>query len=284
MKIGIPETRYRPFYGPDELYVKMKEHGFDCADHQGFLNTDTDFFRAPEAEFMRRIEAERRRARDAGIEFWQTHGPWRYPPRESTEEQRRIRLEEYKKAIRGTAALGAPHIVLHCIMPFGAEENPEPERFYELNAEFFSALLPVAHDCGVTLCLENLPMTKLSLSTPDEVLGFVNELNDEHLKICLDTGHAAVFGIQPADALRELGRGMVRTLHVHDNDGRSDRHDYPFTGVIDWKAFSRALHDIDYDGVVSLESTVYPRIPKEAAEMFLRGLALDARAIADGLA
>ena len=109
----------------------------------------------------------------------------------------------------------------------------------------------------------------------------MQELNDSHLKICLDTGHAAVFGIQPADALRSLGGRIVRTLHVHDNDGRGDRHDFPYTGVVDWDAFRGALHESGFDGVVSLESRVNARFPKPSAELILRALAGIARSLAE---
>lgn len=281
MRIGIQDSSYRSFYPEADVYRKMKEHGFDCADYVRLVHTETEFFTAPENEFLRRIGEDRKRAEDAGISFWQAHGPWRYPPQDATEEARSLRLVQMQKAIRGTAALGCPHMVIHCIMPYGPTSNPEPERFYAMNAEFFTALLPCAHDYGVTLCLENLPMKQLTLSTPEQVLGFVQELNDSHLKICLDTGHAAVFGIQPADALRSLGGRIVRTLHVHDNDGRGDRHDFPYTGVVDWDAFRGALHESGFDGVVSLESRVNARFPKPSAELILRALAGIARSLAE---
>ena len=85
-------------------------------------------------------------------------------------------------------------------------------------------------------------------------LDFVRKINSPWLRICLDTGHCAVFGIQPADAVRMLGKDMLKTLHVHDNDGVQDRHWIPFTGVIDWVDFRHALQEIGFDGCLSIET------------------------------
>lgn len=120
---------------------------------------------------------------------------------------------------------------------------------------FFSRNLTYAEQEKVVVCLENMPFNSLLLSRPEEILDFVKEFNSPYFNICLDTGHCNVQGISPADAIRKLGKDYVAALHIHDNNGADD-HLNLFEGSIDWKDFSEALHEIDFDGVASLETTV----------------------------
>ena len=92
------------------------------------------------------------------------------------------------------------------------------------------------------------------MASPEAVLKFVREMDDEHFKICLDTGHVSVFDeLNLADEVRRVG-SELKTLHVHDNKYNKDLHLVPHYGVIDWKEFVKALEDISFDGVFSLET------------------------------
>ena len=111
---------------------------------------------------------------------------------------------------------------------------------------------------GVVIDFENLPMPALTLATPAQILGFVKAIDSPNFRVCLDTGHCSVTKSDPAGAVRLIGKEYLRVLHVHDNDGRGDFHWLPETGVIDWAEFSKALNDIGYEGVFSLETDVKP--------------------------
>lgn len=115
-------------------------------------------------------------------------------------------------------------------------------------------------------------MRALSNSRPEAILRAVKEINSPFFRVCLDTGHCAVFGDSPADAVRLIGKEYLSTLHVHDNDGCGDCHWLPGAGVIDWQDFSDALAEIGFEGSVSLETAVDGNIPepdREAAEIAL---------------
>lgn len=165
------------------------------------------------------------------------------------------------------AQIGCAHWVVHPLMPYGLSDCFAPESFLEINYEFFTRLLTCARGSGVSICLENMPFTKIALSSPRQILDFIKTMNDPSLGFCLDTGHAAVWGIQPAQALREAG-SFLRVMHVHDNDGVHDQHRIPGMGVTQWQAFRQALQDIHFDGVFSLECNW---------SEFFPGLSVDAR-------
>ncbi|MGN1445814.1 MAG: sugar phosphate isomerase/epimerase family protein [Eubacteriales bacterium] len=280
MKIGIESGAYLDRYGFAEGLARMKAHGYEALDYQSFVDTETELFRVSEAEFERTLRAQRAAIEEAGIEITQTHGPWRWPPRDFTEEDRAERFEKMAKSIRGTAILGCRNFVIHPIMPFGDNQDPEPERLWDMNLAFMSRLVEVGRSCDVVVNFENMPMTALSISRPEAILRFVKMVDSPFFKVCLDTGHCAVFGDSPAQAVRLLGKEYLATLHIHDNNGRNDLHWNPYTGVIDWDDFSAALREIGFEGAVSLETAAPGRIPQDIREPFERGLFHMARRIA----
>ena len=202
------------------------------------------------------MAAERRMAAQAGVTISQIHGPWRWPPRDSTAEERAERMEKMQKAVNIAALLGCRYVVVHPIMPYGEEdlkENRERETWEE-NIVFFTSLANYAAAYDVTICVENMPMRYFSLATPRRLSEFVRAIHHDRLKICLDTGHVAVFSeLAVGDEVRRLGR-YIQVLHIHDNDGSSDAHAYPTEGIIDWADFFAALKEIGYSGALSLET------------------------------
>lgn len=269
MKIGIEASAVKGCI--EQKYQKLKELGFDCVDF-GMANTNSELYLVSEEEAKERLLRVRTEIEAAGMEVSQVHGPWRYPPVESTEEERAERLEKMQKSIRYTAFLGCKNWVVHPIMPYGLEDKgTELEAAtWQLNIEFMKELLKTAKENGVTICLENMPFREFSLSTPEDILRVVREINDEQFKVCLDTGHAAVFeGLTPGMAARQFGK-EIRVLHVHDNDGKEDLHRLPYFGVVDWKDFYQALEEIGFDGVFSYETEPSFKMPAPVREDLLR--------------
>lgn len=253
-------------YG-ENCYKKMKEFSFDYADFgiSGELGEKT------EEEYVQQILHEKTLADEAGVTIWQVHGPWRYPPHDETEELRAERAEVMRRSIRCTGLIGCKYWVIHPIMPFGPSEDFDTKQFWQLNLDFFRKLLPYAKEHGVTICFENMPMPRLSMSTPQKTLEFIRMIDDENFKFCLDTGHCAVFGISPADAVRMAGADL-KVIHVHDNLGKHDDHMAPYTGVIDWKAFSAALKESGFDGVFSLEVGWGSFLPNASSTVKLKAM------------
>lgn len=266
LKIGIGDKYYTTLYGLKKGLARLKEHGYDGIDYQGFVNTNTSLFEKTADEYERFLKEQRKVIENEGLMIHQTHGPWRYPPQDITKEDRKERFEKMTRAIEGTAVLGSRYFVIHPIMPFTKEDGGYEKETWEMNLEFMSNLCQTGRKNGVIICLENLPMQKFSMSRVPEVLGMVKTINDEYFKICLDTGHCAVCQQSPAEAVRMIGKEHLAALHVHDNDGKKDRHWQPFMGVIDWNDFGRALGEIQYEGVLSLETKRMGALPEELSK------------------
>ena len=269
-------------YGLEEGLRRMKSHGYDALDYGGLCHTEDKIFHVSEEEFVATLTRERQIIADNGLFVNQTHGAWRWPAQDFSDYDRAERYAAMEKGVRGTALLGAPYFVIHCIMPFGENNPAHKERLWEMNVEYFTRLCKVAEDVGVTICFENLPFTSLPLSRVNETLEFVKLMNTPTMKMCLDTGHAAVYGDSPADAVRKIGKDYLATLHVHDNNGVSDFHWRPGEGVIDWADFTKALHEINFEGCVSLETASKRFDDPDEQDAAERELFSKVKAMADG--
>ncbi len=277
MKIGIESSNYDRYL--ENRYREMAADGYTHCD-LNLCCTETPFY-DPETG-PERIRAEKALAAEAGISFYQVHGPWVYPPHDDTPENRAERLEKMAFCLGLAKELGCPYMVVHPIMPFGTNEEPDYAEFYRLNLEFFRKLIPAAEATGVTVCIENMPMAKLEISPPSETCRLVKELNHPLIKMCLDTGHAIKKGVQPGEALRTCC-DEIRTLHVHDNCAQRDEHLFPYQGRIDWADFTKALKEVNFQGVLSIESEVPDEPETPAHRHLLRSLGLVAKELANAV-
>ncbi len=269
MEIGICCEFYEKW--GEERYKKIKGHGYSYVDF-GMANTEAPIYLCDNQEFEARLLYEKKLMNEAQIKISQVHGPWRWPAKDATKEEQEERMDKMKKSIYGTALLGCKNWVVHPIMPYGVQEKDTKyaEQTWHMNYIFMSELLKTAKQYGVTICLENMPLTSFSLGSPSEVLKFVKTMDDENLKICLDTGHAAVYKeTTPANAVRELGK-EIRVLHIHDNNGIDDLHLLPYFGVIDWQDFGRALKEVEFQGVFSYEAFLPGKLPTPIFEEMSR--------------
>jgi len=279
MKIGMTAGVYNPDTAVFEEELKqLKRIGFDCIDYQGFVDTQTDLFVTEESEFDAYLHTHRKIAARVGLTLHQVHGPWRWPTVDDSEEGRAERFEKMTKAIRGTARLGCDRMILHHIMP-QKRIDTDPAYVREINKAFFARLCNYAKEFGITICLENMPFPCQSLARPQQTRSLVKELALENLRICLDTGHAQVLNVLPGDAVRLIGKDDLYALHVHDNDGLRDRHWLIGDGVIDWKDFGAALHEINFDGCFSIESKIDSKLSVEEREEKLQRLYTAAKRI-----
>jgi sugar phosphate isomerase/epimerase len=133
-------------------------------------------------------------------------------------------------------------------------------------------LIKTAHEEDVIICLENMPMPDFSMGKVEDIIRFVKEMDDDHFKVCLDTGHAAVCHESVGDAVRALGKDLLRTLHIHDNDGRFDQHRLPYFGVVDWPDFAKALKEIGFDESFNYELVDARNMPSEFQEEIMLGV------------
>lgn len=287
MKIGVSVKMRKGGYDRFgiEKYKIIKKHGFDCVDFD-MSNTANSLYHLDEKDFEKYLKTEKALSDIAGIEIYQTHGPWTWPIKDFEQADRIRRLGEIEKSIYATSILGSKYFVIHPLMPFGIDDIDKgmEKETREINLSFIKKVLEKAKKYGVTVCLENTPFPKFSLATPGQISNLIREIDEENLKMCLDTGHIAVFGDKfPGNAIREF-KEDIRVLHIHDNGGEKDEHLSPHLGIIDWNDFSSALKEINFDGNLSLEIVPKESLPTTEFEIESIKLAETARTLAEKIA
>jgi len=132
-----------------------------------------------------------------------------------------------------------------------------------------------AADTGVSMAVE-FPAAWRSQSMIDLIEG----LEAPAVGVCLDLGHAHLSEGAP-EAIEQLA-GYTRTIHLHDNVGRTDDHRPPFSGSIEWPAVLMELEKTGYSGPLVLELAGEP----DAATTIARAVGARTRlqAILDDLA
>ena len=281
--VALPSSAYFDIldsYEKMDVGIKrMKQHGFDSIDYQGFAY-DT-VLNWSESEFLDRMQAVLKVCSNNGICVFQAHGPSRWPAPDNTEEDRAEIFEKMSKSIRGTALLECKYLVLHPIMPFGTGKigDEEARLTREINVEYFCRLDKVAREYGVVICLENLPFRYFPLSPTAEILDVVRQINSPNVRICLDTGHSAMLG-DPAYDIRLAGQ-YISTVHLHDNNGHRDEHKMPFAGSIDWDGVCRALCDVNFNGALNFETWAQGNYPAELKEYMENGFSMAVQYVVD---
>jgi len=168
----------------------------------------------------------------------------------------------YCRVIELCDYVGCKNIIIHGIsLPITDTENTL-ESIATLNWHLYESLIPTLQKHNVTVCLENLfswdsgAMVGVC-SDPNEAVHYIDALNQkagkECFALCMDTGHLTLLGIDFRRYVPVLGK-RIQALHIHDNDGRVDRHLAPLTGKTNWTLFCETLRAVGYEGDLSFET------------------------------
>jgi sugar phosphate isomerase/epimerase len=175
---------------------------------------------------------------------------------------REWRIEYTKRAIDLAAATGAPAVCLATGRPL---PGTPPERAHEHLRDSLDSILDYAEEHDVDVGIEYEP--ELLVECTEEALALIDDIGRDSLGINLDVGHAAVYGEDPAEAIRRSA-GHITGVHLEDIVGGirgKHYHRIPGEGDLDFRAIFDALDDVGYEGFATLELYTYPDRPDEAA-------------------
>ena len=185
-------------------------------------------------------------------------------------------LLRQKLAIMIAASFGVKTITIH---PGSSRFHPEIplERHWDLMRDGLEQLLPVADNCGMTICIEN---SMSRAAAPSVVVMLKKEYPTDTLGLCYDSGHAHQLDIgrtipnarvreywqqaglsEPEwdDQVLEKMLPQVVSCHLHDNDGSDDSHSLPGDGNINWNKVIPLLKKAPRLQVVQCEVMMMPR-------------------------
>jgi sugar phosphate isomerase/epimerase len=140
---------------------------------------------------------------------------------------------EIKRALEIAETIPFKYLIQH--LGVGGQEFSE----YYIEAGFsaLEELCLFARQRGVELLLENTPN---ELATAEKLERF-NTMTHLNVNYVFDVGHAHI-GAGIAHEF-EIMKPRIRSLHVHDNDGKDDQHLFPYApgGSVDWSATMELL-------------------------------------------
>jgi len=130
-------------------------------------------------------------------------------------------------------------------------QQTEDERAQDVDllVKQLSSLSSYAEEKGAVLCVEPLNRFETSfINLTSQVVEVVDRVDSPACKILLDTFHMNIEEKSLGDAIRLAGARLAH-MHTCENDRGA-----PGTGHVYWDDVARALHDIEYDGPLVIES------------------------------
>lgn len=256
VKISAETNYLRHLFGDEKAIKILADAGFECIDYtMDHMVDDASPLNAPDyREYAKHL---REYAESLGVSFNQAHAPfefdWTADGVLALAEERTIR------ALEIASILGADTVTVHPLHYKRYFYNMD--EIWNDNISYYNRLLPYARKYNVRIALENLFQFDSrgvavydTCADPARYVKAIDTLNDSHIVACVDVGHSHLLGEDPADLIRALGHKRLHALHIHDNNGVLDDHTLPYLGGINWDSVTKALADIDYDGVFTFES------------------------------
>ncbi len=257
-------------FGEEKGIQLLADAGFENLDYSMFIYENNEApFTLPDDEFTAFFQKIAALIHSKGMTVDQTHPPFPTYIGDSEDDEQRLVIQ--KKAIKATALLGARYAIVHPAMVAMRRYDAYKSEMKEINMKRYMDLAPTLEEYGVVCCIENMfardSHTKIicptTCTTAEEMADYIDTLNNlcgaPLFAACLDTGHASIIHydgyetVNPVSMIRILG-DRLKALHVQDTDGIGDDHMPPGLGKNDWDSICKALKDVGYDGIFTLEA------------------------------
>jgi len=165
---------------------------------------------------------------------------------------RRLALKRLSRSMALASQLGARFWVFHPGLRTGVSHF-HPGNDWMLNVESVLKLIEVAVKNDLTISIENTPEPfPFILKSVNDFARFYKDLGVVNLGLTLDIAHANV-SHQIFDFIKQFA-GKIIHAHASDNDGTFDSHLGIGEGNIEWTKVAESFRNIDYAGVVVVES------------------------------
>lgn len=160
---------------------------------------------------------------------------------------RNVSISQIKKSIEIASNIDSEIVVVHPgYIPILSQRFKQ--KIVENNLNSLKECSGYAKDCGVTLCIENMPDINGVLCKD---LGELEKIaQDIGACITLDVGHANTMGIAADDM---LNFERIKHIHLSDNDGSYDNHNALGSGNIDFELLFENLKKRKYSDLLIIE-------------------------------
>ena len=195
-----------------------------------------------------------------GMRVHSIHAPFRNYDRPADDaEFCRMRTDNIKKTVDFAQALDCGIVVVHAL---DRNEYDYPTSQLSIVQDYIGEIAEHGRQRGVQIAIEDIPLG----SNPDEI--YTSLANQKKLfaglgvKFCLDIGHVPLLGADMFEEIDAAGSDLI-TLHIHNNSGKTDDHNLPNDGVLDWPRIHDYLREHGYKGEFVLELYGGPTVESE---------------------
>jgi sugar phosphate isomerase/epimerase len=227
-------------------------------------------------EPLGQLEAIARSYRDAGVQIYSFHLPFRGGPHVDIasfyETQRLQAVDLALKWMERAAALGCKAAIEHPTINGSSTDVEGVDRFITPLEKSLATLLPRAQSLGLKLALENmLPGDEGGRfgSRPEHFARILQVSDHPGLGFCLDTGHALVSLHERAHEMFEVMAPKLAAFHLVDNAGDRDSHLAPGRGLVKWDQVFQGMARISYSGAACIEAPPFDYGPNYRPEAFV---------------
>ncbi len=257
-------------FGMEKGLEIIAKAGFNSLDFSMFdYSLKSEPFNLPLDEFEKYFKNIAKIVKENGLIVGQTHTP--FPTYVENDAEDKEILEVQIKSIHATSLLGSKYAIIHPAMPKKRKYDHYKKETKQINIKRYLHLYDYLEKYDVYCCIENMfsrdSFTGLicptTCSTAEEMVDYIDTLNtltkSNRYCACLDIGHSNLLHydgyetINAVDMVHILGK-RLKTLHVQDTDKVNDLHMPPGFGNIDFDSVCKALKEVGYDGVFSLEA------------------------------
>ena len=187
-------------------------------------------------------------------EIWGRSGPHSVITlTEPVKSKRLPMVDEVKRAIEIAETIPFRFLVQH----IGVSGEEFDERKVDAAFAALEELMIFARQRGVEILLENIPN---GLASAERLKYFVGVTHLD-LHFVFDTGHANIAGSVETEF--EIMKDRIRSTHIHDNNGKEDKHLFPFLaegGTVDWKRTMQLLGSLPGQFPLMLELKEVPEM------------------------
>jgi D-psicose/D-tagatose/L-ribulose 3-epimerase len=187
--------------------------------------------------------------------------------------QTRVHMEE---CVKTAAEVGAKIMAGPLYSPVGylpGRRRTADE--WKWAVDCYQSLGPVLQQYGVTIAIE--PLNRFEtyfLNTAQDAAALCDQIGHPNVGVLFDTFHANIEEKDIAQGYRTVGQHL-KHVHTCEND-----RGIPGTGHVEWKSVFQALHDLKYDGWLTIESFGFALGELSAAASIWRDIAPTPESIA----
>lgn len=190
-------------------------------------------------------------------------------------EIRQAGIERFKTAIEHADILGAKKIAGVVYKAGGIFTGAAPtEEEWNNSVQSMKAIAKYARKHQISIGVEQINRYETYfINTTDDALLYCKDVGESNMFVLLDTHHLILEELSIYDAIIKAGNVLG---HFHSSE---NNRGIPGTGQVDWHAVFRALHEIQYDGWMVIESfylgfgNIWKPVVESPEALVLKGLA-----------